>query len=141
MRIESAMLEGLSFPFERKRTNQNHYELETMLLLTQQPDDVATIASVEAEITFTIHSELELWVRFFLGKDNQTMDYDIQSPLVKKVTVAVGRNEIWDSTPSYWQFDKLMRDKLDELADLPHSIWDIASTATQESQRKLGRLE
>jgi hypothetical protein len=94
MRIESAMLEDLSFPFERKRTNQNHYKLETMLLLTQQPDDVATIASVEAEITFTIHSELELWVRFFLGKDNQTMDYDIQSPLVKKVTVAVGRNEI-----------------------------------------------
>jgi hypothetical protein len=57
MRIESAMLEDLSFPLERKRTNQNHYELETMLLLTQQPDDVATIASVEAEITFTIHSE------------------------------------------------------------------------------------
>jgi hypothetical protein len=57
MRIESAMLEDLSFPFERKRTKQNHYELETTLLSTQQPDDIATMASVEAEITFTIHSK------------------------------------------------------------------------------------
>jgi hypothetical protein len=30
-----------------------------------------------------------------------------------------------------WQFDKPMRDKLDELADLPHSIRDIAATATR----------
>jgi hypothetical protein len=57
MRIESAMLEDLSFPFERKRTKQNHYELETTLLSTQQPDDVATMASVEVEITFTIHNK------------------------------------------------------------------------------------
>jgi hypothetical protein len=30
-----------------------------------------------------------------------------------------------------WQFDRPMRDKLDELADLPHTIRDIAATATR----------